>query len=225
MQKECLAARLGAALHGTSVAAPHVTYQQGDVIMPPRDKDQSDSRSRNNREDARSRSKEVRVSGPGQSPRTDPQRTRDQGMGLSRPREHNWPFDLRLSDEMSRFFGRLGLGREFTSDQWLPQVDVLRRGEELVVRADLPGLKKEDISVDVADNILTIRGERREERQEEREGYYWHERRAGSFYRSIPLPEGADADHAQARFSDGVLEITVRAPEEEEARRRRIEIR
>ncbi|MGH7469283.1 MAG: Hsp20/alpha crystallin family protein [Longimicrobiales bacterium] len=191
----------------------------------PRDREPRDERSRNTREDARSRSKEVKVSGANARRPTEPVRTRDEGLGLSRAREQNWPFDLRLSDQMSRFFGNFGLGREFVSDRWLPQVDVLRRGEELVVRADLPGLKKEDISVDVADNVLTIRGERREERQEEREGYYWHERRAGSFYRSIPLPEGADAEHARASFSDGVLEITVRAPEEEESRRRHIEIR
>ena len=103
---------------------------------------------------------------------------------------------------------------------------MLKRGNELVVRADLPGLKKEDISIDVADNVLTIHGERREESREEREGYYWHERRAGSFYRSIPLPEGSDTEHARARFSDGVLEVSVPTPREEEesSRGRRIRI-
>jgi HSP20 family protein len=127
---------------------------------------------------------------------------------------------------MSRYFGRLGLGGDMLwSDQrWLPQVDVLRRGDELVVRADLPGLKKDDISVDVADNVLTIRGQRKEESKEEREGYYWHERSEGSFYRRIPLPEGAKVDQASARFEDGVLEVALPAPKDKE-RGRHIEIR
>jgi HSP20 family protein len=127
---------------------------------------------------------------------------------------------------MSRFFGRLGSGRDMLwSDQrWLPHVDVLRRGDELVVRADLPGLKKDDISVDVPNNVLTIRGERKEESREEREGYYGHERSEGSFYRSIPLPENANLDQARARFEDGVLEVALPAPKEQQGARH-IEIR
>lgn len=154
------------------------------------------------------------------------------GTNLTRPAASSSPFGVmhQLSDEMSRLFSSFGFGRElgrfgFEQPMWAPQVDVLRRGDELVVRADLPGLEKEDITVDVTDNLLTIRGERREETEEEREGYYWHERSAGSFLRSIPLPEGAQVEQADARFENGVLEVTLPAPERETSRGRRIDIR
>jgi HSP20 family protein len=154
-----------------------------------------------------------------------PSSVKKPGSSLTSAPEH-WPFGLRLWDDMSRFFGRLGMGREalWSDQRWLPNVDVLRRGDELVVRADLPGLKKDDISVDVANNVLTIRGERKEESKEEREGYYWHERSEGSFYRSIPLPEGANVEQARARFEDGVLEVALPAPKEREGGRH-IEVR
>ena len=135
----------------------------------------------------------------------------------------------RLSDEMSRFFGNFGFGTDLASsfDRGLavPQVDVLRRGDNLVVRADLPGLSKENISIDVSGDVLTIRGERREESREEREGYYWHERSSGSFARRIPLPENADVEHATARFENGVLEVSLPAPESDRSRNRHINIR
>lgn len=142
------------------------------------------------------------------------------------------PFGImhELSDEMSRFFGNFGFGREpmgfgDEASPWVPAVDVLRRGEEFVVRADLPGMSRDDITLDVSDNVLTIQGERREEKEEEREGYYWHERSAGSFTRRIPLPEGANADKANARFDNGVLEVSLPAPKREEPSGKRIEIR
>src|SRR6185503_8461143 len=92
----------------------------------------------------------------------------------------------RLSDEMSRFFDNFGFGTDLSTSSLdrglaIPQVDVLRRGDDLVVRADLPGLSKDNISIDVSGDVLTIRGERRDESREEREGYYWHERSSGSF--------------------------------------------
>jgi HSP20 family protein len=134
-----------------------------------------------------------------------------------------------LSDEMSRFFGNFGfggdlLGTHFDDSLAVPQVDVLRRGDKLIVRADLPGLSKENIEVDVSGDSLTIRGQRRDESREEREGYYWHERSSGSFARRIPLPENADVDHASARFENGVLEVSIPAPENERSRRHRIDI-
>jgi HSP20 family protein len=142
------------------------------------------------------------------------------------------PFGMmrQLSDEMSRFFGNFGFASDLLSSPLdtgvaVPQVDVLRRGDELVVRADLPGLSKENISIDVSDDALTIRGERRAESREEREGYYWHERSSGSFVRRIPLPDNADVDQAQAHFENGVLEVSMPAPENQHGRNRRIEIR
>ncbi len=103
---------------------------------------------------------------------------------------------------------------------WVPQIDVIRRSHELVVRADLPGIKPDELEVSVDDGLLTIRGERQEEVQrEEREGLVRSERRYGAFYRAIPLPEGADENGIAATFRNGVLEITVPLSAEERGRR------
>jgi HSP20 family protein len=110
------------------------------------------------------------------------------------------------------------------AELWAPNVDVFQRGNELVVKADLPGLSKDDVTVDVADDAVTIQGERRSEREEDREGVYRVERSYGSFYRVIPLPEGAITEQAKAQFKDGVLEITMPAPPAQATRGRRLEI-
>jgi HSP20 family protein len=93
-----------------------------------------------------------------------------------------------------------------------------------VLRADLPGLAKEDVEVEVNEDSVTIRGERRHEREEEREGVYRSERSYGSFSRVVPLPEGTITDSAKATFRDGVLEVVMQAPGREVKRGRRIEI-
>jgi HSP20 family protein len=107
---------------------------------------------------------------------------------------------------------------------WSPQIEAFQRGDQFVVRADLPGLKKEDVNIELTEDSLVIQGERRDQREEEREGYYRSERSYGSFYRTVPLPEGAITESAKANFNDGVLEITVQAPPREVSHRRRIEI-
>jgi HSP20 family protein len=149
-------------------------------------------------------------------------------------------FMRRFGEEMDRLFEdfRLGgglfaptFGRELGGAGsaggtiWSPQVEVFEREGQLVVRADLPGLTKDDINVDITDDVLVIRGERRSGREENEEGYYRTERSYGSFYRQIPLPEGVDAENANATFRNGVLEITMQAPQRAEQRRRRLEIR
>ena len=107
---------------------------------------------------------------------------------------------------------------------WSPQIETFQRGDQFVVRADLPGLKREDVNIELTDDSLTIEGERREEREEDREGYYRSERSYGSFYRVVPLPEGAITESAKATFKNGVLEVEVQAPPREVSRKRRIEI-
>lgn len=115
-------------------------------------------------------------------------------------------------------------GRRQGSGMWTPQIETIQRGDEFVVRADLPGLKKDDVKIDITDDSITIEGERREEHEEDREGYYRSERSYGSFYRVVPLPEGAITDNAKAQFNQGVLEIVVKAPPREVSRGRRLEI-
>lgn len=148
------------------------------------------------------------------------------------------PFRMleRFADEMDRVFEDFGFGRLrsrqpgrgfgflFSEDLWTPEVEVFHRNTELVIRADLPGLTKDDVKVDVADNQVTIEGERQRQHEEEREGVYRSERSYGKFYRVIPLPEGVMADQAKATFSNGVLEIAMPAPPEQARRGRRIEI-
>jgi HSP20 family protein len=107
----------------------------------------------------------------------------------------------------------------------VPDIGVKQEGHDLVVRADLPGLKKDDVSIDITDHDLTISGERRQEQESERGGVYRSERTYGSFCRAIPLPEGAIADQAKATFNNGVLEIRMPAPPEQVTRGRRLEIR
>ena len=97
--------------------------------------------------------------------------------------------------------------------KWMPQLDVLKNNGKLTVRADLPGLTKDNVKIEITDDFLTISGERKEEQEEKREGFYRSERSYGSFYRQIPLPEGAQTENAAATFANGVLEITIPAPE------------
>jgi HSP20 family protein len=96
--------------------------------------------------------------------------------------------------------------------RWSPQIEVLHNDQELIVRVDLPGLTKDDVKVEITDNLLTIEGERKQESEEQAEGFYRSERAYGNFYRAIPLPEGAKTDKAKAAFNNGVLEIKLETP-------------
>ena len=113
---------------------------------------------------------------------------------------------------------------EFENVQWVPQIEVLQNNGQFMVRADLPGLTKDDVTVEMTDDILTIFGERKKETEEKREGFYRSERSYGSFYRNIPLPEGTKTEKAAATFHNGVLEITMPA-EKVEMPTRKIEIK
>src|SRR3954451_4941608 len=115
-----------------------------------------------------------------------------------------------MADEMTRMFEGSGFGRQWArpfsregvSDFWAPEVEVFQKNNELTIRADLPGLQRHDIRIDVTDNEISIQGERKHEHEEEREGYYRSERGYGSFCRTIALPEGAMTDQAKANFKD-----------------------
>lgn len=140
-----------------------------------------------------------------------------------------------MQDQLDRAFSSIWSGSGTTSSwspgsvfgpsDWSPAIDMFQRGNDLVIRADVPGLSKDDITVDIADDQVTIRGERRYDHEEERDGVFRSERSYGSFCRVVPLPQGAIADSAKATFNNGVLEVVVQAPSFDVRRGRRVEIK
>ncbi|MGH8519625.1 MAG: Hsp20/alpha crystallin family protein [Panacagrimonas sp.] len=142
------------------------------------------------------------------------------------------PFTLmqRLSEEMDRQFseffgGRLGSTPTFSggsslSGAWRPQIEVLEKDKQLLVRADLPGMTKDDINIEMQDDMLMISGERRSEHSESREGLHHSERRYGRFMRSVQLPEGVDPEQIKASFENGVLEVCMPCPDHKSSSRR-----
>ena len=117
------------------------------------------------------------------------------------------------------------MARRFENDlTWVPTFDVYEREGELVVKADLPGMKKEDIRIFMEDGALVLQGERKEEEKVEKENYYLTECNYGSFYRRLPLTFTADTDKIAARFTDGVLEVHVPMPVVEPPKPREIPV-
>lgn len=177
----------------------------------------------------------------GRSRRTQPQRQTTAGVQRYGGEPLSNPFQLfrRMTDEMDRWFDRAvhgyqtqqndpfgSLARSFGgSAMWAPRIEAFQRGDEFIVRAELPGLKKEDVRVNVTDDSIVIEGERRDEFENTHGDVYHTERSYGSFYREIPLPEGAISDKADASFRNGVLEVKLKAPPSEVRRGRSVEIK
>ena len=156
------------------------------------------------------------------------------------------PFSLmrRISDEMDRFFENFGFGgrssffpsqdRDFGGEgqwggqnapsMWSPHIEVSERNGKLLIQADLPGIKRDDVNVRIEQDAVIIQGQRTQHQTSNERGYYRSERSYGSFYRTVPLPEGTNADSATASFRDGVLEIELDAPRQQQ-RGRTLEIR
>jgi HSP20 family protein len=107
---------------------------------------------------------------------------------------------------------------------WSPKVDVFEKEGRLFTRVDLPGVKKEEVKVEVTDGHLALSGERKYEKEEKKDNTYRTEREYGSFYRAVPLPEGVKLDDVKATFADGVLEVSVPLPARPEAKVRKVEI-
>ena len=108
--------------------------------------------------------------------------------------------------------------------RWMPNIEMLYANQAIVVRADLPGIKKEEVKIEFLDGVLTIEGERKYEKEVTKKGYFTTERAYGTFYRRIPLPEEAKVGEAKATFKDGVLEVTIPAPALVKEPARRLEI-
>jgi len=160
---------------------------------------------------------------------------------LGDPLHSPFQFMRRMTEEMDRVFDRVfgdfagshrsarasDFGDAHTPQQaiWAPRIEAFQNDSRFVVRAELPGLKKEDVNVNVTDQAIILEGQRKSEQEEHREGFYHTERSYGSFYRAIPLPEGTITDSAEARFKDGVLEVTMQAPPSHVRRGRRVDIK
>ena len=127
-----------------------------------------------------------------------------------------------LQSEMNRLFNTVFDGPApggSTMRRWMPAMDLLESGDDFVLKADLPGVSEEDVSIELEDSTLTISGERKAEHQAEGEGYYRVERSTGSFSRSLTLPKGVDPEAVTAHFDRGVLEVRIPKPAERKPRR------
>jgi HSP20 family protein len=133
-----------------------------------------------------------------------------------------------LQQEMNRLFGSFldppGAGSSAAGRQWIPAMDLVERDEHFVLRADLPGVREQDVAIEVEDAVLTVSGERRIEREDAGEGYHRIERATGAFRRSLTLPDGVDPKGIAARFAHGVLEVTIPKPKQRHPERVQIHV-
>ena len=138
--------------------------------------------------------------------------------GSPKRRESDFMHDLsRYFDDMQSWWeggGELGA--------WSPDVNVFDKDDQIIVEAEMPGMKKEDIKVSVQDHTLTLSGERKEETETKDKHFYRRERTEGSFLRSIGLPTGVDSEKIDASYNDGILTLTI--PKSEDAKTKRVEI-
>jgi HSP20 family protein len=110
------------------------------------------------------------------------------------------------------------------AEAWAPKVDVFEKDGRLITRVDLPGVKKEDVTVEVTDGHLALSGERKQETEEKKDNVYRSERQYGTFYRAVPLPEGVKLEDVKATFTGGVLEVSVPLPTKAQPTMRKVEI-
>jgi HSP20 family protein len=129
-----------------------------------------------------------------------------------------------LQHEMNRLFGGFfdqpaGQAGGVARSRWVPAMDLVETDGAYVLRADLPGLTRDDVKIELEQNVLTISGERAAEQEQRTDAYYRIERASGAFARSLTLPSGVDADRIEARFADGVLEVRIPTPQQPKPRR------
>jgi HSP20 family protein len=129
-----------------------------------------------------------------------------------------------LQSEMNRLFNTFfdtptGGGNGAPVRRWVPAMDLVEHEDHFVLRADLPGLDQDDISIELQDDVLTVAGERKPDHEQSGTGFYRLERPTGAFSRTLTLPDGVDADAVAASFEKGVLEVRVPKPEQRKPRR------
>lgn len=121
---------------------------------------------------------------------------------------------LSLQEKMDKLFEEtisphVGKGGELLAGAWHPAVDILENEKEIIIKAELPGIDLSDVSLEIADNLLTLRGERKFERDTKKENYHRIERSYGSFQRSFTLPGTVDQTRINAKLKDGILEVKL----------------
>jgi len=126
-------------------------------------------------------------------------------------------------DRLWNSFFERGTLRSEEGGEWLPSLDVAETKNEIVVKAEVPGLEPKDIDISLSDGLLTIKGEKKQEREEKEENYHLVERSYGSFARSIRLPNEVQSDKINASYKNGVLKIVL--PKSEEAKKKEIKIK
>ena len=141
---------------------------------------------------------------------------------LRRPARNLFQFHNEMGQVFNDLFASPNEPTDETENRWNPSVDIAETDSGFEVRAELPGVKQEDVNVSVRDNVLTLRGEKRQEETDEGKNYRRVERHYGSFQRAFTLPPTVDADAITAAYRDGVLTLTV--PKAEEAKPKEIPI-
>ncbi len=137
----------------------------------------------------------------------------------------------RFVDDMDRLFSGFGLAPlsplpvDLVGNVWSPAIETYERDDRIVFRADLPGLDKSDVKVEIEGDELIVSGERKQEHEEKSGGRYYSERRYGSFERRIMLPEGVDPESVDATFDNGVLEVSLATPERAKPRSKKVDIK
>jgi HSP20 family protein len=129
-----------------------------------------------------------------------------------------------LQQEMNRVFNTFFDQPAGGARRWVPAMDLVETEDHYVLRADLPGVAEADVDLSLDGDVLTLKGERRSEQEEHREGYYRVERATGAFSRSLTLPEGVDGDAIAATFDKGVLEVRIPKPAQRKPRRLQIQV-
>lgn len=127
-----------------------------------------------------------------------------------------------MDDLWSRFFGETSLPSIFARE-WAPTVDVSETKDNVVLKAEVPGLEAKDVDVSISEDVLTIKGEKKKEEEKKDEHYHYRERYSGSFQRSFRLPVSVKTEKADATFKDGVLTVTL--PKAPEAKKKQIKIK
>ena len=134
-----------------------------------------------------------------------------------------------LQDRLSTIFGRAPVKKEgdkreaLTVAEWAPLVDIVEDDKNYVIKAELPGLKKEEIKVGVQDDVLTISGERKYEKEEKDKKFHRIERAFGSFMRSFTIPDDSDGEKVSAEFKDGILRVHL--PKTEKVKPKQVEVK